>query len=156
MNNKVLENVKIGFMNLSGLETPYNRSGNRNFCVFLDTATANDMKSEGWNVKYLKTEDPDEIPQAYIQVTVSYKIRAPKIVAVYPDCKEPLNEDTVCSLDGEDIESADIILNPYEWEFNGNTGIKAYLKTMYVKIEEDVFASKYRTDSNFEDENTPF
>ena len=37
----------------------------------------------------------------------------------------------------------DLTINPYVWEANGNTGVKAYLGTMYVTIAEDPLDAKY-------------
>ena len=43
-----------------------------------------------------------------------------------------LNEDTVGLLDNTDIERADLELRPYNWEVNGKTGTKAYVKELIV------------------------
>lgn len=141
--NKTIEDVTIAFRNFAGKEDTYNREGDRNFAVLLDPDLADQMLSEGWNVKHLKTRDEGEIPQAYIQVAVSYKNRPPKICMVTSRGLSYLTENEVEILDWVDIETADVTLNPYEWVVNGKAGVKAYLQTLFIKIEEDYLQEKW-------------
>lgn len=138
-----IEDARICFRNFSGKEGRFNAAGLRNFCVLLPDDLAEHMKEDGWNVKYLKPRDDTEAPQPYLQVTVSYKITPPKIVLVTSHGKSILDEESVGTLDWAEIETVDLIFTPYPWEVNGKTGIKAYLKTMYVTIAEDQFEAKY-------------
>ena len=54
-----------------------------------------------------------------------------------------ITEQTVDSLDYVEILNVDLTINPYVWEVNGNSGVKAYLGTMYVTIAEDPLDAKY-------------
>lgn len=140
--NITIEDAQIAFRNFEGREDKFNKAGDRNFAIFLDERLAEEMLRAGWNVKHLKPRDEDP-PQAYIQVSVSYKNRPPKILMVTSKNLTYLGEDEVETLDWVDIEKADITLNPYEWDVNGKTGVKAYVATLVVKIVEDYLVDKW-------------
>ena len=152
-NNIMIENARLIFKNFSGEESKFNRGGNKNFCVLLDHDMAQDLEAEGWNVKYLRPREDGEEPAPYLQVTVAYGNIPPKVILIAGRNKVPLDSVTVGTLDYAEIRNVDLIIRPYNWTVNGKQGIKAYLKTMYVEIEQDAFACKYDFE---EDEEVPF
>lgn len=144
-NTILMEGVRITFRNFSGKEGQYNREGDRNFAVLLDDSMANTLAEDGWNVKWLqpREDDEDELPQAYLQVSVNFKGRPPRIVLITSRGRTNLDEDSVEMLDWADIKNVDMIVRPYQWSVNGKSGIKAYLQSIYVTIEEDALEQKY-------------
>ena len=142
-NNIVIENARIGFKNFSGEEGRFNPKGKRNFCVFFDEENARKLEAEGWNIKWLSPKDEYESAQPYLQVAVHFGKVPPKITLITSHGKSLLDEDTVNILDWAEIKSVDLIIRPYNWEMNGKTGTKAYLKSIYVTLQEDEFESKY-------------
>lgn len=141
--NVPIENAQICFRNFSGKEGKFNAEGQRNFCVVLDDRLADQLISEGYNIKYLNPRDEMDTPRPYIQVKVNFRNSPPKIAMVSSKGVSLLDEETVGTLDWADIDNVDLIITPYNWEVNGRTGVTAYLKTIYVTIAEDEFESKY-------------
>lgn len=145
-NTVLMEGVRIIFRNFSGKEGQYNREGDRNFGVILPPDVAEPMLTDGWNVKYLKPRDADEESEetAWLSVSVNFdKGRPPKIMLITSRGRTVLDSDAVDMLDWADIVNVDLIVRPYTWEVSGRTGIKAYLQSMYVAIEEDELEQKY-------------
>lgn len=153
IDNIVVENARLIFKNFAGEESKFNRAGNRNFCVILDGDSAEDLRQMGWNVKALRPREDEDEPTYYLQVTVAFGNFPPKVVMISGKTKTVLDEESIDTLDYAEITNVDLIIRPYHWEVNGKEGIKAYLKTMYVTIEQDVFAGKYDC---LNDEDLPF
>lgn len=145
--NIKIENAKIIFRNFSGHPGPYNRKGHRSFNVIIDDAKYAEMlHADGWNIKPLPPKDDNDEKKYRLEVAVAFANVPPKIILVSNKKKTPLNEETVGALDYADIENVDLVISPYPWEINGKTGIKAFVKTMYVTIKQDEFADKYGDD----------
>lgn len=144
-NTVIMEGVRIIFRNFAGKEGQYNREGDRNFAVLLDEKTASLMAEDGWNVKMLKPrgEEEDAVPQAYLPVAVNFRGRPPRIVLITSHNRTVLDEREVEMLDWVDILNVDLIVRPYEWTVNDKSGIKAYLQSMYITIQEDPLEAKY-------------
>lgn len=146
-NTVLMEGVRIIFRNFTGKEGQYNREGDRNFAVLLEDSVANAMLEDGWNIKWLRPREEDEgedaTPQAYLPVSVNFKGRPPRIVLITSRGRSNLDEESIEMLDWADIINVDLIVRPYEWVVNDKSGIKAYLQSIYVTIEEDALEIKY-------------
>jgi hypothetical protein len=151
--------VRLIFRNFRGEEDTFNDPGERTFAVLLDEQTAQAMAVDDWNVKYLKPRDEEEEqhPQAFLPVRARWdKGQPPTIYLITGDPDAPpdspeglqrrkLDEDEVEMLDWAELINVDMIVKPSRWTNRAGTktGIKAYLRTMYVTIQLDDLARKY-------------
>lgn len=142
--NLAIENAQVLFRNFAGMEKMFNSEGDRNFCVLLEPELAEDLKARGWNVKELRPLEEGDEPKPYIQVSVNYKKgRPPNVILITARGRLHLGADEVAMLDYADVKNWDIVLNPYAWNVQDNSGIKAYLKNAYITLNEDEFDLKY-------------
>lgn len=147
-NTVMIEDARVLFPNFSGRETQKNQEGSRNFNVVIPDEILESMRADGWNVRALK-DLPDGSPgENILKVNVNFKNRPPKIVMITSRQRTDLDESTVDLLDDVEIVKADIIIRPYHWNVRGDSGISAYLKTMFVTIYEDELELKYAVDAD--------
>ena len=97
------------------------------------------------NVRFPKDRTEDDTRQPFLQVSVKYDPYPPNINMITASKGTvKLDENAVGLLDDADIENVDVRIRPYNWTLqDGRTGVKAYVKDMYVTVEEDPFAAKY-------------
>jgi len=141
----------IVLRNFSGRPDRYKPAGTRSFKVLLNDLLAEALLADGWNVKYFKLKpDAEEgaTPQAFLDVAVRYDGARPPIVYILTQGgkkRTALGEDEIELLDIAEIESFDLLINPFHWELNGESGVKAYLKKLQVTLFEDEIDLKYNS-----------
>lgn len=146
----MVEDGRIIFRNFAGKENlPYNRKGIRNFAIILPEDIAQDMLADGWNVKWPKPQPDGEIGDPFVRVEVRYDIRPPRVVLLTETTRTQLDEDSVELLDWANIKTVDLIARGSNWTAaDGKHGIKAYLQSLFVTIEEDALEKKYEIYEN--------
>lgn len=138
-----IENAHLIFRNFAGAEGKYNHAGDRNFCVLIDDDIAKDLSAKKFNVKYLPPREEGDKEQAYIKVKVSYRYTPPSVYLVSSNGKTRLTEENVDMADWVNIKTADLIFNGSPYDVNGKKGLSAYLKTLYIVLDEDELEKKY-------------
>jgi len=139
-NSVTIREAQVLFRNFAGRKTPYNAEGDRNFCVILEEETATQLHQAGWNIKATKPREEGDQPEPYLKVTVNFNgFRPPKVVLITNQGKNrtDLSEDMVDLVDKIEIKYVDLIVRPYNWTVGDNSGITAYLKSLFVVVDED-------------------
>lgn len=162
---RTIEGARLIFKNFEGREKEFNRKGDRNFCLVLDDAMAQQMVEDGLNVKQLASRDENEEPLTFVQVKVNMdpsKHTPPEITLVTSNNRTRLKGDSVALLDTAYIDNVDLIvnLNKYEDNRTGKVYVTPYLHKMFVTLHEDELDKKYGViaDMGFdeEDDEIPF
>lgn len=164
--NITIQNARLIFKNFQGKETDYNKEGDRNFGVLLDDELAEQLERDGWKVKYRppREDDPEEYQQPWISVKVKFNPYPPVAILITSKGKKKLDEETIDQLDWSRIKECDLIIRPYNYsaivgkkgEIIRPAGISAYLKAIYVTIQEDELALKYGDIPDLDEEEKPF
>jgi len=146
-----IPNAEIRFRNFTGLAQEYNNEGDRNFCVLISDELADELDKDGWNIRMLKLRDGEVSPQKYLSVSIKYRNKdgskartPPTMVYITSRGQTSLTEDEVEIFDYIDIAKVDLSIRPYVWSFGGKSGVKAYVKELYITAEESQLALMYR------------
>lgn len=143
MEKLIIRDAKLFFRNFEGREQQFNAKGDRNFGVFVDPDISEQLLADGWNIKTTKEDEDGNPGKPFLKVKVRYGEYPPNVILVTNNNKTKLDEEDVKLIDRMDIERADLIITPYVYNFNGRSGVSAYLKTGYFVQALDEFADLY-------------
>lgn len=147
-----IDDARLVYRNFEGRGSQFNREGDRNFAVVIDTEEAKDaLINEGWNVKIKDARDDGDIPFMYLPVKVKFNERGPLVYLQSGRNRTTLNEDTVKLLDSIDILGVDLDIRPYNWEVGGKSGRTAYLQSICVTQDVDRFAQRFAEEEHPEE-----
>lgn len=139
-----IDDARIIHRNFAGAATKYNREGNRNFSVVIESQEDADMLVEaGWNIKIRPPREEGESPFMYLPVKIKFNDRGPSIFLKSGNKVVELDEESVGMLDNIDFRSVDLDIRPYDSVVNGKAYRSAYLLGIHVEQEIDRFAARY-------------
>ena len=147
-----IDDARIIYRNFSGEASQFNRAGDRNFSILIDTEEAKDaLVNEGWKVKIKPAREEGDMPFMHLPVKVKFNERGPLVYLQSGRNRTTLNEDTVKLLDSIDILGVDLDIRPYNWEVGGKSGRTAYLQSICVTQDVDRFAQRFAEEEHPEE-----
>lgn len=136
-----IDNARIIYRNFSGEGSKFNREGDKNFSVIIDSQElADELIAQGWNVKIKEPREEGDDLFIHLPVKVKFNDRRPNVYLQSGRNRIKLDDESISCLDNVDIINVDLDIRPYDWEVNGKTGRTAYLHSMCVTQEVDRFA----------------
>lgn len=146
-----LEGIRMMWRNFRGEKKQFNEAGKRNFAIPLDEELALELSAIGWNVRMKEKENDEGRLEKLYHLSVNVKMNGknpPRIFMITMNLDgEPrrtqLDEDTVGLLDFAEFDNVDVIIRPYNYDFNGKKGVAHYLKTLFATLHVDDLEKKY-------------
>jgi hypothetical protein len=142
-----IRDAALMWRNFEGRETKFKPAGPdaRSFNVVLTQEQYEEFHAGGLNVrmKDAREEYDEDEPLYTLQIAVGYKQRPPRVVMITSSSRVNLGEDSVGVVDWVDIGKVDLIFRCAHWDTAGKTGIKCWLKTMFITINEDELEMEY-------------
>lgn len=139
-----IDGAKITWRNFAGKGNDFNREGDRNFAVIIETEEdADRLAKAGWKVKVKPPREEGDTPFMVLPVKVKFNDRGPAVYLMSGNARISLDENSVHRLDRVDILSVDMDIRPYDWTHaRFGTGRTAYLDAIRVFQKVDRFASE--------------
>ena len=148
-----IDDARIIYRNFAGVGGKYNREGDRNFALLIDSeevkdALLDDVNEYGasWNVKIKPPREEGDEPFMYMPIKLRFNDRGPNIYLETGSRMVRLDEDSVSILDDIEIISVDMDIRPYDDEINGKPFRAAYLSSMKITQRIDRFAAQYENE----------
>lgn len=139
-----IDDAKIVFRNFEGRGSSFNRPGDRNFAVVIDSRElADELIAHGWNVKIKPPKDDNFDEFMYLPVKVRADDYGLRVYLQTGGSKNEIKPEDIGLLDHVELACADMDLRPFDWDFNGKTGRTAYLKSIKCYQNVDRFADNF-------------
>lgn len=139
-------NIKWPWSHFAGEKDTFNEAGDHNFTVILPEDVALDLMQipDGWAIKKLEPREEGDAPEYVLKIKISYKYEQPAVYILKGNRRFRADETDLADIKRSTCERIDVIASPSRWvRPNGDTGVTAYVREMYVQIRESRFAEMY-------------
>lgn len=163
---------EVLFCNLEGRKERYNNDGDRTFRVkFFDPEFAQQLADDGWNIRIYTPKNEEYDPYYYLTVKTKFRIDSEKVRQDPEIHLVNSKNDIICGPQNmADVDMAfrnhkvtrvDLSVAPRYWTNEGignGEGITAYIRELWVEIQDSPFASHYANRNSFNagSEEVPF
>lgn len=149
LNNIEIEGAEFAYRpNFSGKKSDINPQGFRQFTIKLDEETGHRLEEDGWKIRWKPLPTGRWMEGDPLTATLDVRLRTdsaypPEIYLIDNGRKHRLYDDELHILDEISFENIDMIIRPHQWEMNGKSGVKAYLKALYASGPANTITAKY-------------